>query len=52
VEETLKELKRLAATRENLVPILVRAVKSYATLGEICGVFRQVFGEYHQTKFY
>jgi methylmalonyl-CoA mutase N-terminal domain/subunit len=52
VEETLKELKRLAATRENLVPILIRAVKSYATLGEICDVFRQVFGEYHPTKFY
>jgi len=52
VEETLNELKRLAATRENLVPILVRAVKSYATLGEICDVFRQIFGEYHQTKFY
>jgi len=52
VEETLKEIKRLAATQENLVPILVRAVKSYATLGEICDVFRQVFGEYHQTKFY
>jgi methylmalonyl-CoA mutase N-terminal domain/subunit len=52
VEETLKELKRLAATRENLVPILIRAVKSYATLGEICDVFRHVFGEYHQTKFY
>jgi methylmalonyl-CoA mutase, N-terminal domain len=52
VEETLKELKRLTVTRENLVPILVRAVKSYATLGEICDVFRQVFGEYHQTKLY
>jgi methylmalonyl-CoA mutase, N-terminal domain len=52
VEETLKEIKRLAATQENLVPILVRAVKSYATLGEICDVFRQVFDEYHQTKFY
>jgi methylmalonyl-CoA mutase N-terminal domain/subunit len=46
----LKELKRLAGTSENLVPILIRAVKSYATLGEICDVFRDVFGEYQQTK--
>lgn len=52
VKETLTELERLAATSENLVPILIQAVKSYATLGEICDVFRRIFGEYHETKFY
>ena len=52
VEEILKNVERVAATGENLVPILIRAVKSYATLGEICDVFRRVFGEYHETKFY
>ena len=30
----------------NLVPVLVEAVKTYATIGEICGVLREVFGEY------
>jgi methylmalonyl-CoA mutase N-terminal domain/subunit len=48
----LKEVQRVAQTEENLVPILVEAVKSYATVGEICDVFRRVFGEHEQTKFY
>jgi len=52
VEGILKDLERLAGTSENLIPILIRAVKSYATLGEICDVFRRVFGEYRETKFY
>ncbi|MBC8016581.1 MAG: methylmalonyl-CoA mutase, partial [Sporomusaceae bacterium] len=30
----------------NLMPIIMEAVKTYATLGEICGVMRKVFGEY------
>lgn len=52
VEEILKEVERLAQTEENLVPVLIQAVKGYATLGEICDVLRRVFGEYHETKFY
>lgn len=52
VKKILKEVERLADTGENLVPILIQAVKSYATLGEICDVFRRVFGEYRETKFY
>ena len=30
----------------NLMPFILDAVKTYATLGEICGVMRKVFGEY------
>ncbi len=30
----------------NLMPLILEAVKTYATLGEICGVMRKVFGEY------
>ena len=30
----------------NLMPFILDAVKAYATLGEICGVMRKVFGEY------
>jgi len=52
VKEILKKLEEFAATSENLVPILIQAVKNYATLGEICDVFRRVFGEYRETKFY
>lgn len=31
---------------ENLMPFILAAVRTYATLGEICGVMRKVFGEY------
>ena len=31
------------------MPYILDAVKSYATLGEICGVMREEFGEYKQT---
>ena len=30
----------------SLMPLILNAVKTYATLGEICGVMRKVFGEY------
>lgn len=30
----------------NLMPYILTAVKTYATLGEICNVMREVFGEY------
>ena len=50
VKEILKEVERVAGTEENLVPILVEAVKSYATVGEICDVFRRVFGEYSESN--
>jgi len=50
VQGILKEVERLAQTEENLAPILVEAVTSYATLGEISDVFRRVFGEYREAN--
>lgn len=47
VLRTLKELERAAKEgTENLMPYIIEAVRAYATLGEICGVLRGVFGEY------
>jgi methylmalonyl-CoA mutase N-terminal domain/subunit len=46
VQKTLEDLKRAAATDENLMPPILECVKAYATIGEICGVLRNVFGEY------
>ncbi len=46
VRETLNELRSAAETGENLIPRVIRAVEAYATLGEIAGSLRQVFGEY------
>jgi methylmalonyl-CoA mutase N-terminal domain/subunit len=46
VVASLQELRRGAEGESNLVPLILDAVKTYATLGEICGVLREVFGEY------
>jgi methylmalonyl-CoA mutase N-terminal domain/subunit len=42
----LGRLRDVALGEENLLPPILRAVKAYATVGEICGVLREVFGEY------
>lgn len=49
VKETLDRLREKASTDENLMPSILDAVKEYATLGEICNVLRDIFGEYQQT---
>jgi methylmalonyl-CoA mutase N-terminal domain/subunit len=36
----------VARSDENIMPVLIEAVKAYATVGEISDVFRDVFGEY------
>lgn len=46
VEEKLAALKGAAEGTENLMPYILDAVRVYATLGEICDVLRDVFGEY------
>ncbi|MDT8901730.1 methylmalonyl-CoA mutase [Anaeroselena agilis] len=46
VAAALDALRREAAGDANLMPCLVDTVKTYATLGEICGVLREAFGEY------
>jgi methylmalonyl-CoA mutase N-terminal domain/subunit len=48
VEKTLTRLKEGAEGSDNLMPLIVEAVKAYATLGEICDVLREVFGEHRQ----
>ena len=46
VNEKLRALRQSAQSDDNLMPPLLEAVKAYATLGEMMGVFREVFGEY------
>ena len=48
LKKTLSELKKGAKGNDNLMPLILEAVKTYATLGEICNVLREVFGEYQQ----
>ena len=46
VEAALQRLQETCQDSESLMYPIVEAVKAYATLGEICGVMGQVFGDY------
>ena len=46
VQKALDALQKGAETDENLMPLIVDAVRHYASIGDICGVLREVFGEY------
>lgn len=48
VKKTLAALKRAAQGTGNIVPVVLQAVKAYATLGEISDTLREVFGEYRE----
>ncbi|MDA8213512.1 MAG: methylmalonyl-CoA mutase family protein [Clostridia bacterium] len=52
VNQVLATLKTTAQGTGNLVPVILEAVKGYATLGEICGVLREVFGEHQQESLF
>lgn len=50
VNNKLEALRQAAKDSSvNLMPYILDAVKTYATLGEICNVLREVFGEYEQS---
>jgi methylmalonyl-CoA mutase, N-terminal domain len=48
VGRRLGALRKAAQGSENLMPYIFDAVKSYATLGEICDAMREVFGTYEE----
>jgi methylmalonyl-CoA mutase N-terminal domain/subunit len=48
VERRLLALRKASAREENLMPLILDAVKAYATLGEICDAMRAVFGVYEE----
>ena len=48
VTAALARLREAARGTENLMPYFLEAVRAYATLGEMCDVLREVFGEYRQ----
>lgn len=50
VQSSLRALKGACEGDANLMPFLINAVRTYATLGEICDVMRAVFGEYKPEK--
>ena len=48
VKEALEKLHYAAQKDENLMPIMIEAVKAYATIGEITEVLKQAYGEYEE----
>ncbi len=48
VTASLDAIQQAAATDENLVPLMLEAVKQSATLGEISNALRAVWGEYRE----
>lgn len=52
VARSLSELKKAARDGQNLMPFLLAAVKTYATLGEIMDALKEVFGEYQEPVSY
>jgi len=52
VSSALSRLENAARGDDNLLPFILDAVEKYATLGEICGVMRQVFGEYQASTLF
>jgi methylmalonyl-CoA mutase N-terminal domain/subunit len=48
VARRLNALRTAAEGKDNLMPFIFDAVKSYATLGEICDAMRDVFGTYEE----
>ncbi len=50
-ENALAELKKAAASNENLMPLIVSAVESHATLGEIIQTLKDTFGIYKERLF-
>ncbi|MGM0639792.1 MAG: acyl-CoA mutase large subunit family protein, partial [Thermotogota bacterium] len=49
VEKTLNSLKNAAENGENLMPFIIEAVQTYATLGEIANILRDVYGEFNES---
>ena len=45
----LDQVEAAARSGENLMPHIIAAVESYATVGEISDTLRRVFGEYHES---
>jgi methylmalonyl-CoA mutase N-terminal domain/subunit len=48
VNGALSELRGAAQTNENLMPYILKAVRCYATMGEITEIFKEVFGEFKE----
>ncbi|MEE9353496.1 MAG: methylmalonyl-CoA mutase family protein [Candidatus Thorarchaeota archaeon] len=51
-EESLNELRKASEGTDNVMPHIINAVKAHATVGEICDVWRDIWGEWDEPKIY
>jgi methylmalonyl-CoA mutase N-terminal domain/subunit len=49
-EKALDDLARAAEHGDNMMPCILEAVRSYATLGEMCATLKKVFGVYQEAS--
>jgi methylmalonyl-CoA mutase N-terminal domain/subunit len=52
VNQRLEKLRKASQGEDNLMSYILDCVHNYATLGEICQIFRDEFGEYKETSLY
>jgi methylmalonyl-CoA mutase N-terminal domain/subunit len=52
VKELLHQIRKSCQNRENLMPHIINAVRDYATVQEICDVWREVFGRYSDPGYF
>ncbi|UCG08692.1 MAG: methylmalonyl-CoA mutase [Desulfobacterales bacterium] len=52
VARTLKALEKATREGQNVMPLLVGCCRAYATMGEMAGVFRDVFGEWQEPSIF
>jgi methylmalonyl-CoA mutase N-terminal domain/subunit len=52
VSRALGDLRAACRSGENVMPHVIEAVREYATVKEICDVYREVFGEYRDPGYY
>jgi len=48
VASVLSQLAGIAEANGDLMPAVIEAVRAQCTVGEICEVFRRVYGEYRE----
>jgi len=48
----LDRVRNVARSDENIMPVLIEAVKAYATVGKISDALRDVFGEYREPSIF
>jgi methylmalonyl-CoA mutase N-terminal domain/subunit len=50
-KKALDKLREVSKTDTNVMPTVIEAVKAGATVGEVCDVWREVFGQYRPKEF-